>query len=184
LLPAVRRALDAAEASVRDLSALAVCLGPGTFTGVRIGLAAARGLRLPHETPLIGVSTLELIAAQTARAHPGRPVLAAIDARRDQVYAQLFRRGDAPWPEPWSAPAAMPAADAAAMCPEGAVLAGTGAAMVQRAAGRAAAQSGIDRPDAAVLLDLAGARAVPAGPPPRPIYLRAPDARPQTPPRR
>ena len=75
--------LRAAGLSPRDLERLAVGVGPGSFTGVRIGLAAARGLALALELPVAGVSTLEALA----RGAPG--AVPVIDARRGEVFVLL-----------------------------------------------------------------------------------------------
>lgn len=185
LMPLLQRVLDAAGTTPAQLDAVAVTLGPGTFTGLRIGLAAARGFRVALGIPVIGLSTLEALAAGAARRWPDRPVLAAIDARRDQVYVQYFRRAGGAFAEAWSAPAAMPAAAAAAMLAPGSVLAGSGAALVaahcaEAAAGIVAADM---EPEAGDLARIAAAR----GPawrgalPPAPIYLRPADATPARP---
>ena len=71
-----------------DLSAIGVGIGPGNFTGIRISVAAARGLALSLGIPAIGVSRLEAVAF----GHP-RPVRTVVDARRGQVYAQDFPDG-------------------------------------------------------------------------------------------
>jgi tRNA threonylcarbamoyladenosine biosynthesis protein TsaB len=68
LMPRLNRMLKLANLKINDLTALAVSLGPGSFTGVRIGLSAAKGLALPHKLPVIGVSTLEITA------YPLRPL--------------------------------------------------------------------------------------------------------------
>ncbi len=177
-------ALTAAGLKASDLSAVAVTIGPGTFTGVRIGLAAARGLRLACGIPLTGVTTLELMAHTAARRWPDRPVMAALDARRDQVYAQYFRRGDGPYAEAWSAPAALSAAGAAAMLNPGSVIVGSGAALI---AGHLETPSTMTVaevwPDAADMIGLVSERPLTGAnaPAPKPVYLRAPDAVPARP---
>jgi len=85
LMPLLEEILAAQGATWRDLSAIAVGVGPGNFTGVRIAVSAARGLALSLGIPAIGVSTLEALAEG---APP--PVRVVLDARRDEVYAQDF----------------------------------------------------------------------------------------------
>ena len=66
-------------------------MGPGTFTGLRIGLAAARGLSLASGTPCIGVTTLEALAASVKpEIANGRPIVTTADARRKEIYMQSF----------------------------------------------------------------------------------------------
>lgn len=184
LMPMVQQALAAAGLAARDLSEIGVTLGPGTFTGVRIGLAAARGFRIATGLPVTGVGTLELLAFRAGQRWPERPVLAALDARRNQVYAQYFRRAGAGWPEAWTFPAAMPAADAARFLIPDSVLTGSGAPLIE--AEGVPAPVVIDaeaRPDAADLIAMLSSRPLPdrTAPPPRPLYLRAPDATPARP---
>lgn len=179
LAPLIQRTLRSCAIEPDALSAIAVTIGPGTFTGVRIGLAAARGMRVALKIPVVGVNTLELMAMQAARRWPGRPVLAALDARRGQVYAQYFRGVDDGRLEPWSAPAAMSSAQAARMLNTGSVLCGSGASLV---AGDASAELELVRtellPDARAILPMLEASGLPGRNtlPPSPIYLRAPDA--------
>src|SRR5664279_512975 len=79
LLPAISAALDEAGVGRRELSLIAVTIGPGSFTGVRVGLAAARGLAVGLGVPLAGLATTRVLLAQ---ARPrGRTVVAAIDSR-------------------------------------------------------------------------------------------------------
>jgi tRNA threonylcarbamoyladenosine biosynthesis protein TsaB len=82
-------ALDAAGISYRDLDVLAVNRGPGSFTGVRAGVAAARALALALARPVVAVNTLEALAA-AAGAQPAGTIIAAVDARRGQLYVQAF----------------------------------------------------------------------------------------------
>ena len=90
LLPMAEDLLKNAGLTLRDLDAVAVAHGPGSFTGVRIGVAAAKGLCWGLEKPAIGVSTLEAMAWNGACAPAGRVVCCAMDARRHQVYNALF----------------------------------------------------------------------------------------------
>ncbi len=179
LMPMIQRGFDATGTAATDLAGLAVTVGPGTFTGLRIGLAAARAMRIALRVPLMGMTSLEVLAAGAARRFPDRPVLAVLDARRDQVYAQLFRRAAPPFGEAWTAPMAARAADVAAMLLPGTVLVGNGASLVAAHATVETRMLGGAEPDARDLLALALARNLPTYPvpAPRPLYLRAPDAK-------
>lgn len=179
LMPMIERGFRATNCTAADLTGLAVTVGPGTFTGLRIGLAAARAMRVALNIPLFGMTALEVLAADAARRFPDRPVLAALDARRDQVYAQMFRRAEPPFAECWSAPVAVAAEGAALMAVSGTVLIGNGAALVaSHVAGQTVVLDGVE-PDARHLLRLAAARSLPSCPvqAPGPLYLRAPDAK-------
>lgn len=173
LVPLIGEALSRAGVEPAAIERIAVTLGPGSFTGVRIALAAARGLSLATGAPIAGASTLEVMAAALPAAP--LPTLVALDARRGEVYAQLFdQAGTALGP-----PAAVPLDELPAFAPPGPLrLAGGGADLAAAALGR----DGLVRaspagPDAAVLAALAARGGVPAGGPPEPIYLRAPDAK-------
>ena len=104
LLPEIERA--AAEAGGWDaIGKIAVGVGPGSFTGLRIGIATARGLAQGLSKPLTGVGTLDALARGVAErpGAAGRPVLAVLDARRGQVFAALFdAAGERVW-EPFVA---------------------------------------------------------------------------------
>ncbi len=178
LAPLIDRAMRSAGIKPDALSAVAVTIGPGTFTGVRIGLAAARGMRLALKVPVVGVNTLELLAFQAAKRWPDHPIMTALDARRGQVYAQYYRRAGRGWPIPWSAPAAMDAALAAQMLVPGSVVCGSGANLIADAATERPATVARLLPDARMIIDLLAGRPAtdPSAPPPSPLYLRAPDA--------
>ena len=91
LMPMVKRTMQEAGFDYAMLDAIAVTNGPGSFTGVRIGLATARGLALAAGLPLVGVTTLQALAAAPSQdERRGRIILAALDARRDQLYGQFF----------------------------------------------------------------------------------------------
>jgi tRNA threonylcarbamoyladenosine biosynthesis protein TsaB len=89
LLPAVDRALDEARITLEGLGGIAVSIGPGSFTGLRIGLSTAKGLAYATGLPLVGVPTLEAMAWTL----PGArwQVCPVLDARKQEVYAALFR---------------------------------------------------------------------------------------------
>lgn len=98
ILPLVRAALADAEVKLTDLDALAFGRGPGSFTGVRIGIGIAQGLALGAELPMIGVSTLATMAQGAWRKTGATRVLAAIDARMGEVYwAEYQLDADGVW---------------------------------------------------------------------------------------
>lgn len=73
-----------------DLNAITVNIGPGSFTGVRIGLSGAKGINLVKKIPLIAVSSFESVAMQLPKQNNKQNILVVLDAKRNQVYAQLF----------------------------------------------------------------------------------------------
>lgn len=162
-----------ADAVFPDVARIAVTIGPGSFTGLRVGLAFAKGLRLATGAALIGIGTLEGLAASAPSAAPARAV-GVIDARRGQVYLQAFEAGRA-----LMAPDALSLAGAAArlaeLAPDGEILAiGPGARLLEDVLG-AGRVCEIAAPDLGALIALA-ALAQPQSDV-RPLYLRAPDAK-------
>ena len=165
-----REAMDQAGAAFAALDRVGVTVGPGSFTGLRVGLAFAKGLALALDIPCVGVSVLEALAAS----EPGADLtLTVIDARRGQLYLQAFVDGRAVMaPDVLTIEAA--AARAAEFRPSSqTIIVGSGAPLLEgliagaRIVGRAA-------PDPVALTRLAmGKPAAPA----RPLYLRAPDAK-------
>jgi tRNA threonylcarbamoyladenosine biosynthesis protein TsaB len=95
LMPRIVRMLKSANLTMPELTALAVSLGPGSFTGLRIGLAAAKGMALPHKLPMIGIPTLEAVA------YPLRseklPVWAIVRAGRGRIMAGCYAQVDGQW---------------------------------------------------------------------------------------
>lgn len=180
LLPMVEAVRKQAAVSFGDLDFIAVTVGPGTFSGVRVGLAAARALALVQDIPILGVGTLELLAqgavrAGTPDAMAGRNIIAAIDARRGDLYTQSFDAAG----QALTAAAVGPASPAFAAPdqPPG-VIVGTGAVLLQAVLPEWRLDSRIVQPDAAVLaLAAEDWRHRISRRPPAPVYLRAPDAR-------
>ncbi len=99
LLPAVERLLHDAGLALAEMDGIAVVTGPGSFTGIRIGVATAKGFAYALQKKIVGVTTLEAFARQFL-AFPGI-VVPMIDSRRSEVYAQAFRAGK-PLTEPWN----------------------------------------------------------------------------------
>ncbi|MTD25697.1 tRNA (adenosine(37)-N6)-threonylcarbamoyltransferase complex dimerization subunit type 1 TsaB [Erwinia sorbitola] len=94
ILPLVQQILQEGNVALRELDALAFGRGPGSFTGVRIGIGIAQGLALGAELPLIGISTLKTMAQSAWRLHGASRVLAAIDARMGEVYWAEYQRDE------------------------------------------------------------------------------------------
>lgn len=177
LAPLVQGVMRDAGLSFEDLDGVGVTVGPGSFTGLRVGLAFAQGLGAALGRPVAGLSTLDALAASVAP--DGRPLAAVIDARRGQVYARLFDAEGAPLDEA----EATPLTDLAARLSragQGGRLVGTGA---HPAGDAAPGWEAVDLagPTAQALIALTRA-AVSSGSAdaPRPQYLRAPDATPPT----
>ena len=90
LLPLIKEAFEACDFSVSDLDGIAVSHGPGSFTGLRIGISAVKGLAISHGIPCIGVSTIEALA-MNAIEEDGVVICPVMDARRGEFYNGLFR---------------------------------------------------------------------------------------------
>jgi len=91
-MPMVEALLKNADLTAADVDVIAVAAGPGSFTGLRIGVAAAKGLAFALDKPCAGVSTLEALA--TGLAHTDAVIVCAMDARRGQIYNALFAAKD------------------------------------------------------------------------------------------
>jgi tRNA threonylcarbamoyladenosine biosynthesis protein TsaB len=175
LIPMVEEAMAAARLPFADLERIAVTIGPGSFTGVRIGVAAARALALATRAKAVGIGTLA-VHAEAARAAAGAvPVVVAVIAGRGEVYAQRFATDGSAEGEPRLA---APLTFASLITPA-TVIAGSGADALIAATGADNAVAHRDgSPDLAALLRLAE-RVPPQAEAPRPLYLRPPDAKPQ-----
>jgi tRNA threonylcarbamoyladenosine biosynthesis protein TsaB len=178
LMPLIARVMDEAGIAFTALDRIAVTTGPGSFTGLRVGLSAARGIALAADRPAVGVTTLAAFAAPIVGLGLARPVLSAIDARHDQVYFQVVKGDGSLLVRPNVAPI-----DEALRATEfGAPhLVGNAAAIL---ASRWPADTPPPyrvnpqpAPDISWIAWL-GAAVRPESAPPRPFYLRAPDAKP------
>ncbi len=94
----IEDAAKAAATRLKTLDRIAVTVGPGSFTGIRVGVAMARGLALSLGIPAVGVTTLQVVAEPALG--QATPVLALIDARREELYSQLFEADGASCGEP------------------------------------------------------------------------------------
>ncbi|HEX5794756.1 MAG TPA: tRNA (adenosine(37)-N6)-threonylcarbamoyltransferase complex dimerization subunit type 1 TsaB [Geminicoccaceae bacterium] len=175
--------MQAAQLDYRALGVIAVDHGPGSFTGLRSAVAAARGLALAADLPVLGVSSLEALAAALPEGATGT-LVAALDARRGQVYWQAFDHRH----EPRTAPSVTtPDRLPVELAPGPLRLVGSGAPLIRAALpeGRPVAIESAEL-DARWVARRAARRLahgeVPqAGSSLRPLYLRPPDARPRTP---
>ena len=180
LVPLILRVCADAGTELSDVNAVGVTRGPGTFTGVRIGLATARGLGLANACPVIGVSTLVAIAATAALPPELGDTLVVQDARRGEVYVELIDGASGVGGSPM-----VLALDnlAATFLARPLQLVGSGAALAaSRLTGNVALAAGTVLPDPARVAALAAAQLEVDGAgvfavPPRPLYLRAPDAK-------
>lgn len=177
--PMVRDLIKQSGTEFSALHRIAATVGPGTFTGLRIGLAFARGLGLALGLPVVGITTLKAIAANVASNPCALPIAVLIDARRGNVYSQVFSASL----DPLNEPLAHSLQEAAARLPKGEVWTiGSGADLLtdtgdDRIARRSPAS---DLPHAAVVAALAAREAASAAPP-APLYLRPPGAKPPPP---
>jgi tRNA threonylcarbamoyladenosine biosynthesis protein TsaB len=179
LMPLIGRVIRQAGIAFAALDRIAVTTGPGSFTGLRVGLSAARGIGLAADKPVVGLSTLTAYAAPVVGQNAAQPVVSAIDARHDQVYFQVVS-GDG---GSLMRPRVAPIEEALGAAQFGPVhLVGNAAQLLaDRWPADALPPFKVDpqpAPDIAWLAWL-GAAVSPDIAPARPYYLRAPDAKPQ-----
>jgi len=192
LVPMIENVMAEAGCSYADLDVVAVTRGPGSFTGLRVGLAAARAISLAAACPALGLTALEVVAAATQPyVRSGEPILVSLDARRGAIYAQAFvlegedvrATSEARRIEPGEAAGLLPRRGAVGRAVGGGVVVGDAAALVAAAVadGSFTVAPSPALPDAAVLAALAATRigrlGMPSGEPPTPLYLRPPGAR-------
>lgn len=103
LAPLIKQTMTQAEVSLDDLSALAVSVGPGSYTGTRIGVALAKGMAAPRDLPLAPVTTLETVLAVQALRQDDPPLVATVSAGRNRVIWAEYRCETGAWVE-WRAP--------------------------------------------------------------------------------
>jgi tRNA threonylcarbamoyladenosine biosynthesis protein TsaB len=177
LMPQLARVIRQAGIAFADLDRVAVTTGPGSFTGLRVGLSAARGIALAANKPVVGLTTLTAYAAPVVSESRGQPVLSAIDARHDQIYFQVVGGDGRALIEPRLAPIAEALGASRFGAP---YLVGNAARILaDRWPADAPQPVAVDAqpaPDIAWVAWL-GAAVTPENAPARPYYLRAPDAK-------
>src|SRR5450631_1664287 len=176
-MPLIARVMKASGVAFAALDRIAVTTGPGSFTGLRVGLSAARGIALAANKPVVGLTTLTAYAAPVVAENREQPIICAIDARHDHVYFQVVS-GDG---SSLIRPRLAPIEEALGASRFGALH------LVGNAAGILAARWPADAQppfnvDAQPAPDIAwvawlGAAVSPDTAPARPFYLRAPDAK-------
>ncbi len=172
LMVMLERMMAEADKDFAVLDGLAVTIGPGTFTGVRTGLAAMRGLALALDKPLLGIGTLHAMAQA---ADMGLPVLVAVDARRDTYYCQALDENKVPVSEPQ----ALSLVEAQNLLRVGDVeVIGTGKVALNGVDARFRVSAAADYPVAENVARLAVSMARAEWPEarPQPLYLRPADA--------
>src|SRR5487761_2199993 len=178
LMPLIGRVIAQSGVGFAGLDRIAVTTGPGSFTGLRVGLSAARGIALAANKPVVGVTTLTAYAAPVVSENGEHPVISAIDARHDHVYLQVVGGNGSALVRPRVAPIEEALGAARFGAPH---LVGNAAQILaDRWPANAPPPFKVDAqaaPDIASVGWL-GAAVSPNTAPARPFYLRAPDAKP------
>jgi tRNA threonylcarbamoyladenosine biosynthesis protein TsaB len=179
LMPLIGRVIREAGIAFAALDRIAVTTGPGSFTGLRVGLSAARGIGLAANKPVVGLSTLTAYAAPVVGQNAAQAVVSAIDARHDHVYFQVVSGDGGPLMRPRVA--RIEEALGASRFGAAHLVGNAAKILADRWPADALPPFKVDpqpAPDIAWLAWL-GAAVSPDSAPARPYYLRAPDAKPQ-----
>ncbi|MFZ4533190.1 MAG: tRNA (adenosine(37)-N6)-threonylcarbamoyltransferase complex dimerization subunit type 1 TsaB [Alsobacter sp.] len=179
LMPMLDRVVSATAGGFGALGRVAVTVGPGSFTGLRVGISAARAIALAAGIPAVGVTTLSAFAAPAVSAGQPSPVAAAIDARHGALFLHVMAAGG----RTIVAPRFVTARDGARLLGSGPIrIVGSGAAILAVEARTMGVEVQSITTEPAPLIQWVarlGLVADPAHALPKPFYLRAPDARPQ-----
>ncbi|WP_027531537.1 tRNA (adenosine(37)-N6)-threonylcarbamoyltransferase complex dimerization subunit type 1 TsaB [Bradyrhizobium sp. WSM3983] len=178
LMPMIARVMQSADLAFTALDRIAVTVGPGSFTGLRVGISAARGFALAAKRPAVGVTTLSAYAAAIVGLSGPAPVISAIDARHDHAYFQIVA-GDGSLLVP-PAVAAIDEAIAASQFGAPHLVGNAAKILAERWPKDAPQPVSVDAQPAPDISWVAwlGAAANPDTNPARPFYLKAPDAKP------
>lgn len=179
LLPLLDRLVSGVEGGFESLDRVAVTVGPGSFTGLRIGIAAARAIGVATDRPVIGVTTLSALLAPLVQGSRSRLVIGAIDARGGRVWVQAI----APSGSLIIPPSLLTIREVVRLAGSGSlVIVGSGAPALAREASAVGLDARLHPsppvPDTAWVARI-GAAADPEAALPKPLYLAPPDARPQ-----
>jgi tRNA threonylcarbamoyladenosine biosynthesis protein TsaB len=178
LMPLIARVMKASGVAFMSLDRIAVTTGPGSFTGLRVGLSAARGIALAAAKPVVGLTTLTAYAAPFVGENSAHPILSAIDARHDHVYFQVVSGDGGSLVKPKVAPISEALEASRYGAPH---LVGNAAKILaDRWPSDAPPPAKVDMQPAPDINWVAwvGAAVSPATAPAKPYYLRAPDAKP------
>ena len=190
LLPLIERVMAKVEGGFASLDRIAVTVGPGSFTGIRVAISAARSFGVALDIPVVGVSTLAAFAAplvlgpKPVTQKPASPlpaiIVPVIDARHGQVYLQACSQSGAIL----MAPTVLPLAEAVEKLPSGPLrLTGSAAPLLAIAAWSAHRTAEVEGETVTPIQYVArlGMIADPEAAPPRPLYIKAPDVKPPSP---
>ena len=178
LMPMIARVMQSADLAFTALDRIAVTVGPGSFTGLRVGISAARGLALAAKRPAVGLTTLSAYAAAIVGQSGPVPVISAIDARHDHVYFQIVAGDGSLLVRP--AVASIDEAIAASQFGAPHLVGNAAKILAERWPKDAPQPVSVDAQPAPDISWVAwlGAAANPDTNPARPFYLKAPDAKP------
>ncbi|MCD4510498.1 tRNA (adenosine(37)-N6)-threonylcarbamoyltransferase complex dimerization subunit type 1 TsaB [Brucella pseudogrignonensis] len=178
LMDYIEQAMTQSGIAMAKLDRVAVNVGPGSFTGVRIGVSAARGFALALDRPALGVSAFDALASEIAVSHPGHPVLVLLEAHRGEIYAQAFG-ADA---VAITGPMVLAREEALALIQlqsSDTILAGSAAAALNETLAGSFSVARVE-PTAHIGTYAKLAALHEPGEAPKPLYMRGPDVKPQT----
>jgi len=171
LMAMIDEVLAEGRFELKQIGRIAVGIGPGSFTGIRVGVAAARGFALALNIPAVGVTTLSVLAEMVPKRSANQKLTVVIDAKRDEVFCQSFDQSG----KPLDSPHVLSLEELRSMSHDASIqFFGSGAHLIH-------ASDEVTVPDHFSIEALArlGAKASPVSDKASPLYLRGPDAKPQ-----